>query len=111
MLLPMGSTFSSEALPPKSFTVFQSGTSSSGPSDWVHDPVEGTFHFQVTTIFELTFTKDNNIGCKIIWGWKAKSNKEFKWKLLRVGVKKLSVGSYKKFLALSWMLEIDSRRY
>lgn len=58
-------SLSCEALPPKVFTDFENSVPSSGPSDWVHNPVVGTFHFQ-TTIFELTFTKNNNIDCKIV---------------------------------------------
>lgn len=58
-------SLSREALPPRVLTVFRNSVPSSGPSDQVHDPVVGTFHFQ-TTIFELTFTKNNNIDCKIV---------------------------------------------
>lgn len=58
-------SLSREALPLGVFTVFRNSVPSSGPSDQVHDPVVGTFHFQ-TTIFELTFTKNNNIDCKIV---------------------------------------------
>lgn len=58
-------SLSREALPPRVFTVFKNSVPSSGPSDRVHDPVVGTFHFQ-TTIFELTFTTNDNIDCKIV---------------------------------------------
>lgn len=90
-------SLSREALPLGVFTVFRNSVPSSGPSDQVHDPVVGTFHFQ-TTIFELTFTKNNHIDCKIVWAWKARNDKELKSEMMvRDGrKKKVVLGSYKK---------------